>query len=82
MKVPKGKLLKVTVDHEGGLIRRARISGDFFVHPEEQLEDAEAALAGCKIQDAKAVLMQKLTGAKLYGVDIDSMQKALSEAIK
>jgi hypothetical protein len=43
-KVPNGKLIKVTVDHEKERIIKVRIRGDFFIHPEESIDDLELAL--------------------------------------
>jgi lipoate-protein ligase A len=45
-KVPNGKLLKVTVEHEGDRIEKVHIRGDFFIHPEESLDELETALKG------------------------------------
>ncbi len=45
-KVPNGKLLKVTVTFEDEKIKMVRIRGDFFIHPEESLDDLETALKG------------------------------------
>ncbi len=45
-KVPGGKLLRVTVETREGLVVKARVEGDFFAHPEEAFEAAEATLAG------------------------------------
>lgn len=45
-KVPNGKLLKVTVEYEEEGIEKVRIKGDFFIHPEESLDDLETALKG------------------------------------
>ncbi|UCE37141.1 MAG: hypothetical protein JSW00_16935 [Thermoplasmata archaeon] len=45
-KVPNGKLLKVTVEFEEDTISRVQIKGDFFIHPEESLDDLEVALKG------------------------------------
>jgi lipoate-protein ligase A len=45
-KVPNGKLIKVTVEHEEGKIIKVLIRGDFFIHPEESIDDLELALKG------------------------------------
>ncbi|UCE75149.1 MAG: hypothetical protein JSV56_05445 [Methanomassiliicoccales archaeon] len=45
-KVPNGKLLKVTVESENDKIEKVLIRGDFFIHPEESLDDLELALSG------------------------------------
>ena len=45
-KVEGGKLIKVQLTAEDGKIRRIKITGDFFLHPEEVIEDIENALEG------------------------------------
>jgi lipoate-protein ligase A len=45
-KVPNGKLIKVTVEYEGEVISKVQIRGDFFIHPEESIDDLELALKG------------------------------------
>jgi lipoate---protein ligase len=45
-KVPGGKLLRAEVEVESGTVLRASVRGDFFAHPEEAFEAAEAELAG------------------------------------
>ncbi|UCG69189.1 MAG: hypothetical protein JSV09_15630 [Thermoplasmata archaeon] len=45
-KVPNGKLLKITVEFQGKRIERVMIKGDFFIHPEESLDELEIKLRG------------------------------------
>ena len=45
-KVPNGKLIKVTVEYEKEIINNVQIRGDFFIHPEESIDDLELALKG------------------------------------
>ncbi len=45
-KVPGGKLLRVEVEVESGTVLAAAVRGDFFAHPEEAFEAAEAELVG------------------------------------
>ncbi|KQM12500.1 hypothetical protein AOA80_02155 [Methanomassiliicoccales archaeon RumEn M1] len=40
-KVPGGKLVQMTVDHDGAI----RLTGDFFLHPEDELADLESFLS-------------------------------------
>jgi hypothetical protein len=44
-KAPKG-VIKVELEQVRGKIARIKISGDFFLYPEEALERLEAALVG------------------------------------
>lgn len=45
-KMPGGKLVVADLDVDGGLLRSPRISGDFFLEPDEALEAINAALDG------------------------------------
>ncbi|SHJ50279.1 lipoate-protein ligase A [Tessaracoccus bendigoensis DSM 12906] len=45
-KVPGGKLVAVDVEVEQGMITQAFVSGDFFLEPDEALEDINDALVG------------------------------------
>jgi len=46
-KVEGGKLIKcdLSLDPSGSVIREVRFTGDFFMHPEEKLEELEGYLA-------------------------------------
>lgn len=46
LKVPNGKMLKVSVEFEKDRIEKVIIRGDFFIHPEESLDDLEMTLKG------------------------------------
>jgi hypothetical protein len=43
-KVPNGKLLKVTVEFSDNILKKVQIKGDFFIYPEESLDELEIAL--------------------------------------
>ena len=45
-KVPGGKLVVVDLDVDGGVITQARLAGDFFLEPDDALEDINHALEG------------------------------------
>lgn len=67
-KVPGGKLVVVDLDvspYEGvGVIRGARVSGDFFLEPDDALERINAALLGTPV-DASAAQLAARVGAVL-----------------
>lgn len=55
-KVPGGKLVVVDFDVEDGRISQFRLSGDFFLEPDEALADIDAALNGLSADsDARAL---------------------------
>ena len=77
MKVPGGKLLKAAVEHDGDRIISVKFSGDFFMHPEDALESLEESLAGVRVSEVRGVVERELSGARLYGVDANSIVKAV-----
>ncbi|MEM2559546.1 MAG: lipoate protein ligase C-terminal domain-containing protein [Candidatus Bathyarchaeia archaeon] len=50
-KAEGGKLIKVQLRKENNRISFVRITGDFFMHPEELIEDLERSLTGCIIDE-------------------------------
>jgi lipoate-protein ligase A len=54
-KVPGGKLIKVSASIRNGLIEEIKITGDFFLHPEESIEALEEKLKGVKIEDESLI---------------------------
>ncbi|MFN4133183.1 MAG: lipoate protein ligase C-terminal domain-containing protein [Candidatus Hadarchaeales archaeon] len=48
LKAPKG-VIKVVLEKDGDKISTISISGDFFMYPEEALEEMEKMLLGTKI---------------------------------
>jgi lipoate-protein ligase A len=45
-KVQGGKLIRVQLDVQADRISHVKITGDFFMHPEELIEELEKALIG------------------------------------
>ena len=45
-KVQGGKLIRVQLSVQADIITQIKITGDFFMHPEELIEDLEKALVG------------------------------------
>ena len=80
-KVPDGKLVRVALEIEGDKISSLKITGDFFMHPEDGIEAIEKALIGKKVGEnlAKAIgVAVKANSIEMFGVD----GKAIAEAIK
>ena len=67
-----GKLVRVKIVEDSGIIHQAQITGDFFLLPEESLTRLEQALTGTKITEEalKKVVNDffKETGAQGLGV--------------
>jgi len=83
-KAPGGKLVRVMIIEDSGIIRRAQITGDFFLLPEESLTRLEQVLTGTKITEAalKKVVHDFFTEtrAQSLGVSQEDFVKAVISA--
>ncbi len=62
-KVPGGKLVAVDVEVSDGRIAMAAVSGDFFLEPDEALDDLNGALVGLSATASADQLTQALVAA-------------------
>ncbi|MDD1764525.1 MAG: hypothetical protein LUQ46_00730 [Candidatus Methanomethyliaceae archaeon] len=83
-KFSEGKLLKVTVRSERGVIHEVRVTGDFFVHPEEALEMMEKALRGVSITAVRRILERRMEegGIATVGFKLDDLINMIEACIK
>lgn len=51
LKVPGGKLLRAASTVRHGRLEEIKITGDFFMHPEEALEELEERLKGIQADE-------------------------------
>jgi len=60
-------------------IQAIKITGDFFLHPEEKIDLIESELVGTKLEknQVKSKLESLLSGCELYGFSIDSLSDAI-----
>ncbi|RNI24618.1 lipoyl protein ligase domain-containing protein [Flexivirga caeni] len=85
-KVPGGKLVAVDVEVESGRLARVSVSGDFFLEPDEALEDIEAALTGMPADASVDQLAGAINGAldpsvRLIGFTADAVGVAVRRAL-
>jgi lipoate-protein ligase A len=86
-KAPGGKLLRVDVDYSEQ-VERVRLTGDFFLFPEDAVEALEAGLAGFPLGSAVSQFVDKIqsvlaqTQAELYGISPTDIAETLLEALK
>jgi lipoate-protein ligase A len=85
-KAPGGKLVRVRLQEEDGQIRSVKISGDFFLIPEESLSKLEKVLGGASLQESELRLLVErffnATHAQSLGVSSDDFVKALLSAVE
>ena len=62
-KVPGGKLVAVDVEAEDGRIASAAVSGDFFLEPDEALDDINGAIIGLSATSSADQIAHAITGA-------------------
>lgn len=75
------KLIKISLEYDewAKTISSIAITGDFFVYPEEKLEELELNLIGTELQrDAIMNKIEKcLVGSEPFGFDSQSMTDAI-----
>ncbi|MCX6695436.1 MAG: lipoate--protein ligase family protein [Candidatus Altiarchaeota archaeon] len=83
-KVAGGKLLKVKVALEGGVIKTVRIHGDFFAHPEDCIERLESSISGIRLDELEYAVRDffRVNEARLYGIGPEDIIYAVKEAVK
>ncbi|MBC7131177.1 hypothetical protein H5T51_08225 [Candidatus Bathyarchaeota archaeon] len=80
-KVAGGKLVRATVKAENGKIKEIKLTGDFFIHPEDFIEELEKALIGSPLHESnlakriKALANEK--NATLLGVSPEDFAKCI-----
>lgn len=83
-KAPGGKLVRVRMEENDGEIRSVRISGDFFLLPEDQLPKLEKMLIGAPLKERELKLLIDrffvATRAKGLGVSPEDITKAILSA--
>ena len=85
-KVPGGKLVVVDFDVVDGVIRNARVAGDFFLEPDEALSDIDGALEGLPAasdakQIAAAITAGLRDGAVMLGFSAEAVAVAVRRAL-
>lgn len=83
-KAPGGKLLRVRLRQTGDRIDSVRISGDFFLIPEDSLPKLEKMLEDVPLREKELKLLVdrffRGTSAKGLGVEPDDFVKAILSA--
>lgn len=85
-KVPGGKLVRASVDY-GWSINEVKLTGDFFLHPEESIEHIEEVFRGIDKNTSHEKMAQLIKdavdskGIVLIGVTEDAIAGVVREAI-
>jgi lipoate---protein ligase len=85
------KLIKISLEYEEDTnqedirtISSIRITGDFFLYPEDSLENLEKHLKGTKLEKVrlKDKIKDCLNNSEAFGFDSDSMSEAILGCIR
>jgi lipoate---protein ligase len=82
-KVPGGKLVRVKVDF-GEKINSLQITGDFFLHPEDMIEEIEKGLVGCSVGDELQEKIQQVISQhniELIGFSAEDIARLVKKAV-
>jgi lipoate-protein ligase A len=84
-KIAGGKLVCVEVEAVRGRIIRVKITGDFFIHPEDAISGLENALRGASINtsesEAESILAANLGNATLVGMSCHDLARLFRRAV-
>ncbi len=85
-KAPGGKLLRIRLREEDGIIKSVKITGDFFLVPEDSLPKLEKMLEDAPIREAELKLLVdrffRGTGAQGLGVTPDDFVRAILSTVR
>ncbi|MBD3262000.1 MAG: hypothetical protein GF334_10120 [Candidatus Altiarchaeales archaeon] len=78
------KLLKTRIEAENGFIKKISFTGDFFMHPEESLNQLETQLINTEKKgvEEKIDAFFKSERIKCYGVSPQSFKEVVEEALR
>lgn len=85
-KVVGGKLVVVDLEAEDGVITHASLNGDFFLEPDDALEDLNAAITGLPSDASHSTIRDAVNtnlreGAVMFGFDADAVARVVRRAL-
>ncbi|MCK5038521.1 MAG: hypothetical protein KAS16_05430 [Thermoplasmata archaeon] len=85
-KVPEGKLIKVWLEVEvpGNILVDIKLTGDFFIHPEEWIASLENELKGMSMDDipGKIIEQAEKDDVQLVGIGTEDIIHAIKLAFE
>jgi len=80
------KLIKISMsyDDKKNVIDSIKITGDFFIHPEETIETLESNLVDTKLErnEISKKVEESLKDSEAFGFDVSSMTDAILGCLK
>ncbi len=82
-RAPNGKSFRISAEVSEGSVRSVRLTGDFFLEPEDSIFALESALARAPLaanrEEARSLIEKALENATLTGVRVDDLVDAILE---
>ncbi|MEA2053976.1 MAG: lipoate protein ligase C-terminal domain-containing protein [Candidatus Thermoplasmatota archaeon] len=84
LKVKGGKLLKCSLDIKDGKIGKIKITGDFFMYPEEKIEELEKMLVGndANEEKIKSTVDEFFSGVTIFGASKENFVELVMMTIR
>ena len=82
-----GKLVQVRVEVDEDKVKNVKITGDFFLHPEEVLEEIEESFVGVRVFEEEKTILERLRRvieereAILVGFSAEGLVRIFKEAV-
>ncbi|MFN7990660.1 MAG: biotin--protein ligase [Candidatus Micrarchaeia archaeon] len=84
-KIPGGKMVCLELWQSGGRVSRARITGDFFLHPEDAISRIERDLVGIPLSAGEGEIAfrirESLGDALLIGATPEDLSRMFRKAV-
>ncbi|NYT13113.1 MAG: lipoate--protein ligase family protein [Candidatus Methanofastidiosa archaeon] len=77
-----GKLIGISFNYMNGLFSDVMIYGDFFVFPEESIEDLERTIEGKNLSELLGIIENFFSSdVEVYGIRKEDLEEAFKRAI-
>ena len=84
-KIPGGKMVCFSLESDGGKARDVRLTGDFFLHPEDTILRIEESLEGIPLDSDESAIGSRiagaLDGAQLIGATPEDLARVFRRAV-
>ncbi len=82
-KIPGGKLVTLDVEFDHHKIKKIKITGDFFLHPEDTIEKIENYLTGARTNEVASRITEilKQNQAQFIGVKADDIERMVVKVV-
>ena len=81
-KSENGKVIEVELDYSDNVIFDIKISGDFFAHPEDSIDNLQKSLYNAKKSDIEKIVTENLKDTQLFGIVEKDICSIIVEAMK